>query len=88
MNQDVTGSWIGTTLMAIFAGVTADFIVTILAIISGCISIAFTVWRWYRSAKADGKITKEEIDELIDDISEDAKDVVEKIDEIKDKDEK
>lgn len=33
-------------------------------------TIAFTIYKWYNKAKEDGKITKEEIEDLADDISE------------------
>ena len=31
-------------------------------------SLAFTIWKWWKKASADGKITKDEIKELSDDI--------------------
>ena len=39
-----------------------------LAIITSVVSIAWIVWRWYKQAKADGKITKEEVEDLIDQV--------------------
>lgn len=38
-----------------------EFIVSILTSI---VLIVCRIWKWYRDAKKDGKITKEEIDEL------------------------
>lgn len=44
----------------------------ILTIISLIVTVSFTVWKWYKNASEDGKITKDEVDELMDNI----KDVV------------
>ena len=40
----------------------------ILASIVSVITIAFIIYKWWKSATADGKITKEEIDDLFDKI--------------------
>ena len=40
----------------------------VITCISFAISIAYTVYKWYHKAKEDGKITGEDIKELIDDI--------------------
>lgn len=32
------------------------------------LSLGFTIWKWWKKASADGKIDKEEIKELSDDI--------------------
>lgn len=45
----------------------------ILSIITFLVTLAYTVWKWYKKAtdeNSDGgkKITKEEIDELVDDV--------------------
>ena len=47
-----------------------QFIMFIMSIISTCFTIAFIIFKWYNKAKEDGKITKEEIEDLADDISE------------------
>ena len=36
----------------------------IITSVSALVVLAFNVWKWYRKAKADKKITDEEIDEL------------------------
>lgn len=41
----------------------------ILTCIGVLVSLAYTIWKWYRTAKKDGKITKDEVDELFDDIN-------------------
>ena len=47
-----------------------QFAMLILSILSTLFTIAFTIYKWYNKAKEDGKITKEEIEDLADDISE------------------
>lgn len=39
-----------------------------LGILATIISIAFSVWKWWKKASADGKITKDEIKELSDEL--------------------
>jgi len=48
-----------------------------LGIIMTLVGIAYRVWKWYKEAKADGKITKEELKELTDDVKDDVIKVVE-----------
>ena len=39
-----------------------------LGILATIVSIAFSVWKWWKKASADGKITKDEIKELSDEL--------------------
>lgn len=39
-----------------------------LGILATIVSILFSIWKWWKKASADGKITKDEIKELSDDI--------------------
>lgn len=43
----------------------------VITIVVGVVTLAYTIYKWYKKAKADNKITKEEIEELIDDVKED-----------------
>jgi len=36
----------------------------ILTCVSAAVILAFNIWKWYKKAKADGKIDEKEIDEL------------------------
>ena len=38
----------------------------IFTIIAGLISVALSIWKWWKSAKKDGKIDEKEIEELQD----------------------
>ena len=37
------------------------------------LSISFTIWKWWKKASEDGKITKDEIDELVNELDDDTK---------------
>lgn len=51
-----------------------------LTIVSLIITIIFTVWKWYKEAKKDGKITKDEIETLIEEVKPDVDSIAKKID--------
>lgn len=36
----------------------------VLSIITFLVTLAYTIWKWYKNAKKDGKITKDEVDDL------------------------
>lgn len=58
-----------------------------LAILCTLVGLAYRIWCWYRNAKKDGKITGDEIKQLIDenkdDVSKVVDDVTELVDDIK-----
>ena len=60
---------LGAVFTAIQTDITLQIISLVLTIVATVFSIAFTIYKWYKSAKADGKITKDEIDELIDELN-------------------
>ena len=64
-----TGTAFGTILTAIQTNPIFQYISFGLTILATIISIAFTLWKWWKKASEDGKITKEEIEDLTDDIS-------------------
>lgn len=63
-----------------------------LAILSTLVALAFTLYKWYKEAKKDGKITPDEVIDAVNkigDIVDDAKSTIDKIGEKKgEKDEK
>lgn len=81
MNDDTIGGIIGNSIAFIFTAVQSDqifqLISFILTSVSVVITIAFTCYKWWCKAKQDGKVTKDEIQELTDDI----KDILTKKDE-------
>ena len=54
-----------------------------LAIACSLVLLAYRLWKWYKEAKADGKITGDEIKEGINIAIEGGKEIQEKIDESK-----
>ena len=60
---------LGAVFTAVQTDATLQIISLVMTIIATAFSIAFTVYKWWKSAKADGKITKDEIDELLDEIN-------------------
>ena len=70
-HYDTIASWTGTGFTVAIAAISAemrDIISWALTILVGLVTLGFTIYSWYKKAKADGKITKEEIKELADDI--------------------
>lgn len=55
-----------------------------LATLMVIIGIAYKIWRWHKEAKADGKITEEEVKQLVNEIKPDVKEAVEDVKEIVD----
>ena len=41
----------------------------IISALAGAVALAYTIWRWYKNAKKDGKITEDEVDDLFDQIT-------------------
>ena len=41
----------------------------IISALAGAVALAYTIWRWYRNAKKDGKITPDEVDDLFEQIT-------------------
>ena len=62
------GSVFGTILTALQSDVIFQYISLALTILSTLIAISYTIWKWWRKAKEDGKIDEEEIKDLGDQI--------------------
>lgn len=73
MKHDELVGWGGTVFGGIMTSIQAEpvlqVIQAILTIIGLLITIAYTLWKWYKKASKDGKITVEEYDELFDDLT-------------------
>lgn len=54
---------------------TMQIINTIITCVVGAITIAYTIYKWYKRAKSDNKITKDEIEELIDEVKDNIDDI-------------
>ena len=66
---EVVGAGIGTAITATGASVsfheTLQVVALVLTIIGSIITIAMAIIQWWKNAKKDGKITKEELQEGI-----------------------
>ena len=62
-------SWVGSAVTFVTAGLAQDIgqiVLMILGIISALVSLAYNIYKWWKKAKADGKIDEKELDELED----------------------
>lgn len=61
---------LGIGLQAIFTAIQTDEVLRRISfgftLVSVILTIAYNIWRWYRKSKEDGKITMDEVDELVD----------------------
>lgn len=64
----VTGTAVETILAVSQANETLQAIQIVLACITFVVTIAYTIWKWYRNAKKDGKIDENEVDDLMEDL--------------------
>jgi len=46
----------------------------ILTCVTAFVGLCYTLWKWYKKAKKDGKITKDECEDLIDELTKKEKD--------------
>lgn len=71
MKEEGTGV-VGSSISWILTVTQVNEVFEIIQIIFSClvslVTILYIVWKWYKRAKADGKITAEEIDELEKDL--------------------
>lgn len=65
---DIIGDAGGVVFTAIQSNELFQIISLVLTILSIVISIIFTIYQWYNLAKKDGKITQEEIKDVIDQV--------------------
>lgn len=83
MNKEVVGGMIGTGVTAVGTGLQTNEILQaisiVLTIIGSLITIAMALTNWWKNAKKDGKITKEEINEGVGIIVDGANDLKDKI---------
>lgn len=63
------GSVFGGIMTATQTNEIFQIIQAILTIVGLLITIAYTIWKWYKNASKDGKITINEVDELFDELN-------------------
>lgn len=69
------------TFTAIQSNQVFQTISLIVTILSALVMLAYNLWKWYREASKDGKITEEEIDEGFDTLQKGVEDIKKGIDE-------
>ena len=62
------GSVFGGVMTATQTNEIFQIIQAILTILGLLITIAYTIWKWYKNSSKDGKITIDEVDELFDEL--------------------
>lgn len=83
-----TGNLFTYVLAGIQAEKTFQIIELVLAIVTSLVLLAYRVWKWWKEAQKDGKITKEEIKDGLDIVKGGIEDVQQILDENKKKGEK
>lgn len=90
MNNRNIGSWIGNACATVFTALQTDLVFQIisgiLTIISILVSLSFSIYNWHKEAKKDGKISKDELDELIQIAKDKGEDLKKVIDEYMEED--
>ncbi len=85
-NNEITG-YCGSGFIAILGALQLDealkWVNLVLAIVTAVTTLAFTIWKWYKTAKADGKITIDEIGDLAGRMKEEAGKIAEDVNKIK-----
>ena len=76
--MDIVGNGLLYVLTVAQSNETFQIIELVVSIVVSIVILAYRLWKWWKEAKKDGKITKEEIEEGVDII-------VDGVDEIKDK---
>ena len=74
------GNTAGYILTAIQTNEVFQVIELVLAVLTSIILLLYRIWSWWKKAKEDGKITKEEISEGLEILGDGIKDVKDKID--------
>ena len=83
MNKEVIGAYLGTTLSAIGTSIQVDelmrYISLGITILGGIITLVTQIVAWVKRAKADGKITNEELVEGVSIVKENAEKLAEEL---------
>ena len=79
----VSGNAFTYVLTAVQTNEVFQMIELVLAILTSVIIIFYKIWHWYKEAKADGKITADEIGKGIDIIGDGVADIKDKLEDSK-----
>ena len=71
--QSLAVSAVSSSVCTMLAGLQVDemlrYVNLALAVLSALVAISFTVWKWWHEAKKDGKITPNEVNDVLDDVT-------------------
>ena len=71
--QSLAVSAVSSSVCTMLAGLQVDemlrYVNLALAVLSAVVAIAFTIWKWWHEAKKDGKITPNEVNDVLDDVT-------------------
>lgn len=80
----------GIGLQAIFTAIQTDEVLRWISfgitLLSALITIAYNIYKWWRNSKKDGKISMDEVDELVDIVKDGSDSLTNTIKEVKDND--
>ena len=83
MSGEEIATYGGNVLIYIMSAIQSNpvlqYVELVLAIITSVVLLAYRIWKWYKEAKKDGKITKEELKEGLNILSEGAEEIKDKI---------
>ena len=90
--QSLAVSAVSSSVCTMLAGLQVDemlrYVNLALAVLSAVVAIAFTIWKWWHEAKKDGKITPNEVNDVLDEVADIIEGTKESIGKIADDDKK
>lgn len=66
----ITGTAVCLTNTATQTNQTMQTVNLVITIVVGVVTLAYTIYKWYKKAKSDGKITPDEVGDLVEDVKE------------------
>ena len=71
--QSLALSAVSSSVCTMLAGLQADemlrYVNLALAVLSAIVAITFPIWKWWHEATKDGKITPNEVNDVLDDVT-------------------
>lgn len=85
-------SWVGNIFAGVLTAIQTNPVLQTICLVLTCVSIAFSifynVYKWWKDAKSDGKITDKELDQLSEIIKDSGEQISEVVDKFNKKEEK
>jgi len=74
---------VGAIMTVVQTNQVFQLISLILTCIATAVAIGFTIYKWYKAAKADGKIDSKEVEDLVDIVKDGTKEIIDKVEDYK-----